>query len=81
MYNPDDLVEFSARVRHEHDLSGYEWYDMLKHDPTLKEKDLLWAKYPTDEEILEVGVRELYIGNFFRWEPNKQTKLVMEKYG
>lgn len=81
MYDPDDLVEFSARVRHEHDLRGYEWYDMLKHDPTLKEKDLLWAKYPTDEEILEVGVRGLYIGNFFKWEPNKQTKLVMEKYG
>jgi hypothetical protein len=78
MYSPDDFVEFSARVRHEHDLRGYEWYDMLEHG--LKEKDMMWAKYPSDEEILEVGVRGLYIGNFFKWDPNKQTKLVMEKY-
>lgn len=80
MYEPDDFVEFSARVRHEHDLRGYEWYDMIKHEG-LKEKDMMWAKYPTDEEILEVGVRGIYIGNFFQWDPNRQTKLVQEKYG
>jgi hypothetical protein len=51
---------------------------MLEHG--LKEKDMMWAKYPSDEEILEVGVRGLYIGNFFKWDPHKQTKLVMEKY-
>lgn len=78
MYSPDDFVEFSARVRHEHDLRGYEWYDMLEHG--LKEQDLMWAKYPSDEEILEVGVRGLYIGNFFKWDPVKQTKLVMKNY-
>ena len=80
MYDPDDLVEFSARVRHEHDLRGYEWYDMIKHEG-LREKDMLWAKYPSDEDILDVGVRGLYIGNFFQWDPNRQTKLVQEKYG
>ena len=78
MYSPDDFVEFSARVRHEHDLRGYEWYDMMKHG--LKEKDMIWAKYPSDEEILETGARGIYIGNFFKWDPNKQTQLVMDKY-
>lgn len=78
MYGPDDFVEFSARVRHEHDLRGFEWYDML--DSGLREKDMIWAKYPTDEEILEVGVRGLYIGNFFKWDPVKQTQLVMKNY-
>jgi N-acetyl sugar amidotransferase len=82
MYAPDDFVEFSARVRHEHDLRGYEWYDMLD-DPQepLKEKDLSWAKYPSDAEIIKVGVRGLYIGNFFKWDPNQHTPLVREKYG
>jgi N-acetyl sugar amidotransferase len=79
MYDPDDFVEFSARVRHEHDLRGFEWYDMVKHG--LREKDMMWAKYPTDEEIIGVGVRGLYIGNFFKWDPNIQTKLVRENYG
>ena len=78
MYSPDDFVEFSARVRHETDLRGFEWYDMLEHG--LKEKDMLWAKYPEDEDILEVGVRGLFIGNFFKWDPVKQTELVMKNY-
>ncbi len=82
MYDPDDFVEFSARVRHEHGLRGFEWYDMLNDSAEkLSEKDLLWAKYPTDEEILGVGVRGLYIGNFFKWDPNEHAKMVQEKYG
>lgn len=82
MHEPEDFVEFSARVRHEHALRGYEWYDLI-NDPKdpLTEKDMLWAKYPTDQEILKVGVRGLYIGNFFKWDPNAHSKLVTEKYG
>jgi N-acetyl sugar amidotransferase len=82
MHDPDDYVEFSARSRHEHDLRGYEWYDLI-NDPTekLKEQDVLWAKYPEDKEILDVGVRGIYIGNFFKWDPNQHTKLVQEKHG
>jgi N-acetyl sugar amidotransferase len=82
MHAPDDFVEFSARSRHEHDLRGYEWYDLVD-DPveTLKEKDLSWAKYPSDDEIIRVGVRGLYIGNFFKWDPNHHTGLMREKYG
>lgn len=82
MYEPDDFVEFSARVRHEHGLRGFEWYDMLgDSEDSLTEKDMLWAKYPTDEEILKVGVRGLYIGNFFKWDPNEHSRLMMERYG
>jgi N-acetyl sugar amidotransferase len=82
MFEPNDFVEFSNRVRHEHGLRGFEWYDLL-NDPleNLTEQDLLWAKYPTDEEILKVGVRGLYIGNYFKWDPNSHYKLVKEKYG
>lgn len=82
MFDPEDFLEFTARVRHEHDLRGYEWYDMLadKNDP-LTEKDLLWAKYPADQEILMVGVRGIYVGNFFKWDPNQHAKMIQEKYG
>ena len=75
MFSPDDYVEFSARVRHEHSLRGFEWHDLLNdaRDP-LVERDLSWAKYPPDREILRVGVRGLYIGNFFKWDPNKHTQ-------
>lgn len=82
MYAPDDFVEFSARVRHEHDLRGFEWYDMVG-DPQepLTEKDLLWARYPNDEDIIRAGVRGLYIGNFFKWDPNSHGAMVIDRYG
>ena len=82
MYAPNDFVEFSARVRHEHDLRGFEWYDMLG-DPQepLTEKDLTWARYPSDEEIISVGVRGLYVGNFFKWDANRHAAVVTERYG
>ncbi|MEI6871826.1 MAG: N-acetyl sugar amidotransferase [Verrucomicrobiota bacterium] len=82
MHDPDDYIEFSKRSRHEHDLRGFEWYDLI-NDPKepLTEQDMCWAKYPSDEEILKVGVRGIYIGNFFKWDPHQHTKLVSEKYG
>jgi N-acetyl sugar amidotransferase len=82
MYDPDDYVEFSNRSRHEHDLRGFEWYDLADDpDDPLSEKDMLWAKYPTDEEILKVGIRGIYIGNFFKWDPNAHWKMVRDEYG
>lgn len=82
MHDIDDLVEFSARVRHEHGLRGFEWSDLI-HDETdyLTERDMNWAKYPSDKDILDVGVRGLYIGNFFKWEPNKHTQQMIDLYG
>lgn len=82
MHDPDDFVEFSKRSRHEHDLRGFEWYDMLGDpDDPLAERDMVWAKYPSDEEILAVGVRGLYIGNFFKWDPNHHWRMVRDRYG
>ena len=82
MFDSNDFVEFTARVRHEHDLRGFEWSDFL-NDSTelLTEKDMIWAKYPSDEEILETGVRGIYIENHFPWSANEHYKLMIEKYG
>ncbi len=81
MYDPDDYVEFSARTRHEHALRGYEWDDLIG-DPVeqLSEKDMLWARYPSDAEILDVGVRGLYVGNFYFWKPSEHAALMTELY-
>jgi N-acetyl sugar amidotransferase len=90
MYSLNDLVEFTAKFRLEHALRGYDWDDFTDEGleklgrPELKEglreKDLLWAQYPSDEEIDQVGVRGIYLGNFVNWDANPQTKLVMDKY-
>ena len=47
----------------------------------LEEKDLLWTKYPEEQEIAEHDIRGIYIGNYFNWDPNSHVKLVIEYYG
>ncbi|MDA7703942.1 N-acetyl sugar amidotransferase [Candidatus Pelagibacter sp.] len=81
MYDPEDFVEFSARDRHEHSLRGFEWSDFLndKKDK-LNPKDLIWAKYPSDQEILSLGIRGLFVGNFFPWDGKKNAELAIKKY-
>ncbi len=74
-----DMIEMSARKRLEHDLRGFDWYDFVGLEG-IKEEELLWAKYPSDEELEEIGVRGLYLNNFLQWDANKQVMLVMEQY-
>lgn len=91
MYSLNDFVEFTAKFRLEHAQRGYDWYDFTDEGleklgrPELKEgltaKDLLWAQYPSDDEIADVGVRGIYLGNFVNWEANNHSRLVIEKYG
>jgi N-acetyl sugar amidotransferase len=91
MYSLHDFVEFTKKFRLEHALRGYDWYDFTDEGleklgrPELKEgltaKDLLWAQFPSDDELADVGVRGIYLGNYVNWEANDHSKLVMERYG
>lgn len=91
MYSYNDFVEFTAKFRLEHAQRGYDWYDFTDEGldrlgrPEIKEglseKDLLWAQYPSDEEIDAVGVRGIYLSNFMRWEANEHGALMEELYG
>lgn len=85
MHSYKDLVEFTYRYRHEHCLRGYEWYDIIEASKQYKdeiyEHELIQWKYPSDEEIENVGVRGIYISNFFKWNANEHGPLMVEKYG
>lgn len=91
MYSMNDMVEFTAKHRLEHALRGYDWYDFTDEGlerlgrPELKEglteKDLLWAKYPSDDEISSGGVRGIYLGNYVDWDGIKNADLMIEQYG
>jgi len=85
MHSYKDLVEFTYRYRHEHALRGYEWYDFIEaskeYDDEILEHELIQWKYPSDEEIESVGVRGIYISNFFKWNANEHGPLMIEKYG
>lgn len=90
MYGMNDFVEFTAKFRLEHALRGFDWHDFTDEGldrlgrPELKEglrpKDLLWAQYPTDDQIDAVGVRGIYLGNFVPWDANDHVKTVIREY-
>lgn len=85
MHSYKDMVEFTYRLRHEHSLRGYEWYDIIEasknFNDEIYESELIQWKYPSDNQIEEVGVRGIFISNFFKWEPNNHSQLMKEKYG
>lgn len=91
MYSYKDFPEFTAKFRLEHALRGYDWYDFTDDGleklgrPELKEglrqKDLLWAMYPSDDEIDQVGVRGIYLNNFVNWDGHASAADMTEKYG
>ena len=85
MHSYKDFVEFTFRYRHEHCLRGYEWNDFLDTAPKYGEKlskaDLTPWMYPNDDEIDNVGVRGVYISNYFKWEANEHGELMKKLYG
>ena len=91
MFSHNDFVEFTAKYRLEHDLRGYDWHDFTDEGldklnrSDLKEglvdRDLLWGQYPSDDEIDSVGVRGIFINFYMHWEANRQTQMIMDRYG
>lgn len=80
MHSYSDMVEYTARYRKEHLLRGFDWYDFVGKEG-LQERDLLWAKYPLDEDIERIGIRGIFISNFFGWKQHIHTKKMVEMYG
>jgi N-acetyl sugar amidotransferase len=80
MHSYKDMVEYTARYRKEHLLRGYDWEDFVGEEG-IREQDMLWAKYPDDAEVERVGVRGIFISNFFGWNQDDHTKLMVDRYG
>lgn len=81
MFGPDDAPEYNARTVREHDLRGYDWRSMLDDAEGVRPEDLVWLRFPSDEELDRVGVRGVYVGNYVRWDPNEHAPLMRDLYG
>jgi N-acetyl sugar amidotransferase len=91
MYSFNDFPEFTAKFRLEHSLRGYDWSDFTDEGleklgrteikEGLRDKDLLWAKYPSDKNIIETGVRGIYLSNYVNWDGHENAKMMTELYG
>jgi len=73
-------VEMTRRYRHDHDLMGYEADDLIQVYDSLTEKDIWQYRYPSNKDIEEIGIRGIYLGNYIRWDPLAQHKLMVKKF-
>ena len=54
---------------------------LLGMESTLSPKDLQPFTYPSNEEIEKINLRGLYLGNYVRWDSQRQTENMINKYG
>lgn len=80
MYSTGDFPEMTAKYRLEHAQRGFDWDDMVGGEEGLREQDLLWLKYPTNEELEKYGIRGIYLGNYVDWDGNENYKIA-KQYG
>ena len=81
MYSHLENVEMTRRYRREHDLMGYDENDIFEFDPNFSADDIASLSYPTDQTLLNSGVRGIYLSNYVRWDPTAQHAFVSQTYG
>ena len=82
MYNYDDHVEFTKKHRQEHLMRGFEPEDIL-NDPEntdITAADLAPMVYPSDDELANVGVRGIFLGQYDKWNAEEHVRLGIDKY-
>ena len=80
MHSYRDMVEYTARFRKEHLNHGYDWQDFVGVEG-LTERDLGCFKYPSDAYIDRVGIRGIFISNYFGWNQNRHSEEMRRRYG
>ncbi len=61
-------------------MRGYSINDMVTRIPEITLKDLAWLQMPSDKEIEDAETVGIYVGNFFKWDPNQHAFEMKEKY-
>jgi len=79
-FSMDDFPEISYRDRQEHFARGYEWNYFVGREG-LSSSDMITWKYPGDQELFDLDLRGIFLGNYVYWEGNEHTRMVIERYG
>lgn len=76
----EDFVEFTKWTRKEHDMRGFEAHDLIGHE-NIELSDIAPYIYPSDEDIGRIGVRGIYMSNFFKWDAKYQAEKMISEWG
>ena len=78
-FTTNDYPEMNYRERTEYDARSFDWPFFVGIDGITTEDMNPW-KYPNDQKLFELGLRQLYLGNFIPWESNDHLELMIELY-
>tara|TARA_B100001248_G_scaffold260676_1_gene249570 strand:- start:1808 stop:3853 length:2046 start_codon:yes stop_codon:yes gene_type:complete len=78
-FSNEDYPEMNYRERLEHHARGFDWNFFVGLDNISSSNMNCW-KYPSDNEILELGLRQIYLGNYIPWEANNHLEMMIKKY-
>jgi hypothetical protein len=81
MFSHYDEVEMTRKYRKEHDLMGLEADDLVQGEEQLTLDEMEPYVYPHDKELSAVGVRGIYLNNYFRWDSKAQHERMIREYG
>jgi imidazoleglycerol phosphate synthase cyclase subunit len=79
-FSMNDFPEVSYRDRLEHFARGFEWNFFVGLEG-ITAQDMIPYRYPSDEEIFELDLRGLFLGNYIYWEANDHGPMVEKEYG
>jgi N-acetyl sugar amidotransferase len=80
MYSHNDLFEYTAKDRYENGLHGFDWFDFENYEG-LTRQDLRFLMPPSDEEVADVGLRGIYLSNYFYCDGAHHAQVARERYG
>ena len=78
-FSMSDFPEMNYRERTEHAARGFDWPFFVGLNG-LTESDLEPWKYPSDIDLMDLGLRQIYLGHYIPWESNEHLKLVRDLY-
>ena len=78
-FSMNDFPEMSYRDRLEHFARGYEW-NYMQGMLGITAQDMISYQYPSDQDLFDLDVRGLYLGNYVHWDANAHTDMVVKKY-
>jgi N-acetyl sugar amidotransferase len=81
MVTLEDMVEFTKWTRQEHDMRGFEPEDLITPESGITRQDVVPYRYPSDDDIEDLGVRGIYLSNFISWNAKEQAEFVIDNYG
>jgi len=79
MYSHNDFFEYTAKDRYEHALHGFDWFD-FEGKEGLTKKDLQFLVYPSDEEIMDTGLRGIFLSNYFYYDGKRHADIARDHY-